>query len=268
MPRQPRVAHHLDTAAARLRQLKMLSPFNEKTPKGEALGYLTAILYLAPHTLGGGATLCPHSTEACRAACLYSAGRGRTPRVERARLRRTGLWLNDRDRFFDELVGDLVHVQRVARSEGLVMAIRLNGTSDILWERETLDGKTLFDLFPDAVFYDYTRVPLRHRHVPPNWRLTYSLADAPIRTGLEYLRSGRNIAVVVPEAVQERLAGTWVSISDDATAEFINGDEHDLRFLDPSPAIVLLRPKGRARRGGAMVRPTIFQDLIQARRTM
>ena len=35
---------------------------NAKTIKGESEGYLTGILYLAPHTLAGGPNVCPHAT--------------------------------------------------------------------------------------------------------------------------------------------------------------------------------------------------------------
>lgn len=258
-----RVTHHLDTVAATLRHstaYQLLSPFNEKTPKGESEGYLTAMMYLAPHTLAGGKSVCPHSTAACRAGCLYSAGRGTTPRVIEARLRRTRWYLNDRDGFFDQLVGELVAMQEVADRNGLKLAIRLNGTSDILWERDELEeGRTLFDMFPAATFYDYTRTPAAHRKVPENWRLTFSLADDPLERALEHLRAGRSVAAVVPEAEKEWVGG-WIEIGDHVVT-VVDGDEHDLRFLDPAPALVLLKPKGALRRGGPMVHHDIFQRL-------
>lgn len=263
MARAKRVTHGLDTVAAKFRNgggLELLSPFNEKTPKGEEEGFLTAMMYLAPHTLGGGKTLCPFSTAACREGCLYSAGRGTTPRVEQARLRRTRWYLEDRDGFFDQLVGELFTMQEGADAHGLKLAIRLNGTSDILWERELLDeGKTLFDLFPRATFYDYTRTPAEHRRVPENWRLTFSLADDPLEKALAHFREGRSVAAVVPDAEREWLGG-WIEVGEHVVT-VVDGDEHDLRFLDPAPALVLLKPKGRLRRGGPMVHPDLFQRL-------
>lgn len=258
----------LDSVAAKYRSGQdfiLLSPFNEKTPKGEEAGYLTAMMYLAPHTLGGGKTLCPHSTPACREGCLYSAGRGQTPRVENARLRRTKLYLDERDAFLDQLVGELVLMQRAADEHGLKLAIRLNGTSDILWERELMEeGRTVFDLFPRATFYDYTRTPAAHRRVPENWRLTFSLADDPLEAAIEHFRAGRSVAAVVPDAERQWIGG-WIEVGEQVVT-VIDGDEHDLRFLDPAPALVLLKPKGRLRRGGPMVHENLFQRLRLAAR--
>jgi len=255
---------HGDTVAAKLRNagsFELLSPFNEKTPKGEEEGYLTAIMYLAPHTLGGGKTLCPHSTPACREGCLFSAGRGTTPRVVNARLRRTHRFLYERDAFLDELVGELVQMQEAADRHGLKMAVRLNGTSDILWERELLDGRTIFELFPRATFYDYTRTPAAHRKVPENWRLTFSLADEPPERALDHLAAGRSVAAVVPEE-EKPFPGMWFGLGEHVVSA-VDGDEHDLRFLDPAPALVLLKPKGRLRRGGPMVHRGLWPALLK-----
>ncbi len=250
---------HIDSVAATLRsgKLQLLSPFNEKSPKGEAQGFLTAMLYLAPHTIAGGKSVCPHSTEACRAGCLFTAGRGQTPRVFNARVRRTTNYLEDRRRFMATLVDDLDVMQRTADAAGLKLAIRLNGTSDILWEREE---PSVFDLFPRAIFYDYTRTPAAHRRVPGNWHLTFSLADDPISFALDHLRAGRSVAAVVPEADKAKAPG-WFVIGD-TVVDVIDGELHDLRFLDPSPSLVLLKPKGRLRSGGPMVRHLLIENLI------
>lgn len=264
-----RFPNHLDSVAAKLRggsTYVLLSPFNEKTPKGEGEGYLTAMMYLAPHTLAGGKSLCPQSTAACRAGCLYSAGRGHTPRVEAARLRRTRLFLDQREDFFDQLVGELVSMQAVATKFGLKLAIRLNGTSDVLWERELLDGKTLFELFPDATFYDYTRTPPHHRRVPQNWRLTFSLADDPIEFAVGHLLAGRSVAAVVPDEAKRIWVGSWF-MAGEHEVTVVDGDAHDLRFLDPVPALVLLKPKGKLLRGGPMVRQGLVDQLRRAAAT-
>lgn len=262
---------HLGTVAATLRhngKLNLLSPLNQKTPKGEAAGYLTAILYLAPATIAGGKTVCPHSTQACRDGCLFTAGRGRTTRVEQARIRRTRLYLEDRPRFLEELGQDLTTMQDVADRNGLKLAIRLNGTSDIRWELEA--NGTLFARYPRATFYDYTRTPPQHRHVPSNWRLTYSLADDPPRAALAHLLAGRSVAAVVPDA--ERLnAPGWFHVAESGglgrTVTVVDGEHDDLRFLDPAPSLVLLRPKGRLIRGGPMVRHNLIGNLIELGRS-
>lgn len=260
---------HAGTVAASLRsdkRIALLSPYNDKTPKGEKHGYLQAILYLAPHTLAGGPTLCPHSTEACRSGCLFTAGRGAFDKVANARLRRTRQLLDDRDGFMSRLTLDLHHMQDVADEHEMQLAIRLNGTSDVLWERIRWAGgdASIFDVFPRATFFDYTRTPAVHRKVPPNWHLTFSLADDPISAAVEHLRAGRDVAAVVPQ--QDRAdAPDWFALGD-ATIQVVDGELHDLRFLDEAPALVLLKPKGQLLRGSPMVRPDLIRDIVAAHR--
>lgn len=259
-------AHHLDTVAAKFRGAhRLLSALNEKTPKAEKVGILSAILYLAPATMASPKTVCPYSTAACREGCLFSAGRGRTPRVINARMRRTLMYLNERDQFFDELVGELYEMQQAAWLNGMTLSIRLNGTSDIKWEDERLDGKTLFELFGHARFHDYTRIPFQHRRVPENWHLTWSAADAPLSEIAAQLRQGRNVAAIVPEH-EKAQAPQWF-VMGDTEVQIVDGEEHDARFLDPSPALVLLKPKGRLLQGPSpMVHEGLILKLITAGR--
>lgn len=260
---------HGDSVAAHLRdtnRFQLLSPFNEKTPLGEGAGFLTAIMYLAPHTVAGGRSVCPHSTEACREGCLYTAGRGKTPRVANARIRRTRLFLDQRPVFFRRLITELEDMQRVADEHDLKLAIRLNGTSDILWERFSIYGiddqpnpLNVFHALHRATFYDYTRTPAEHRKVPENWRLTFSLADRPLAEAAAHFAAGRNVAAVAP-MVYKAHVGQTISVAG-VTVQIVDGDEHDLRFLDPAPALILLKPKGRLVRGGPMVRHGLLQQL-------
>jgi uncharacterized membrane protein len=74
--------------------MQYLTTTNAKTSKGEALGYLTGILYLAPGRLAGF-NVCPHASPGCLAACLFSAGRGRFDNVRDARIRRTLAFRSD-----------------------------------------------------------------------------------------------------------------------------------------------------------------------------
>ena len=68
----PRKTNHLETVAARHRSgYEIVSALNEKTPKGEAAGYLTAVVYLAPATIAGPKSVCPHSTPAC--VCFHGS---------------------------------------------------------------------------------------------------------------------------------------------------------------------------------------------------
>ena len=42
-----------------------------------------------------------------------------------------------------------------------IPCVRLNGTSDIQWEHQLVDGRNVFEIFPDVLFYDYTKIPTR-----------------------------------------------------------------------------------------------------------
>ena len=106
---------------------RLLTENAAKTAKGEKLGYLTGILYLAPDDY-----LCPASTPGCRAACLVGSGRARIfPAVMRARQERTRRFYQERAGFLADLVADVWLLKRRAAKMNLRPALRLNGTSDI-----------------------------------------------------------------------------------------------------------------------------------------
>jgi hypothetical protein len=124
----------------------LLTVQNAKTVKGESLGYLTGILYMAPATTVQGINTCPFASKDCKEACLYTAGRGRFSNVKQARIRKTELFRDNKDLFFTILIKDITKIQRKAAKLGLNPAIRLNGTSDIDFENWRLKGKNIFEI--------------------------------------------------------------------------------------------------------------------------
>lgn len=241
--------------------MKLLTTGNPKTAKSTAYGYLTAILHLAPHKSAGGPSVCPNATPGCIAACLNTAGRGgifkrgeSSNAIQRARIARTQLWQSDPDTFLAQLTKELRALERRASKLGLKPAVRLNGTSDLPWEDLAPE---LFVEFPGIQFYDYTKEPMRvvRSHFglcahPSNYRLTYSLHDRPesLRIALELLRGGANVAAVAAGFdLLERCMVVGESFSMPGAGMMLDGDSHDLRFLDPPGSIVVLSPKGRAK---------------------
>ena len=234
--------------------LKLLTTGNAKTPKGEALGYFSAILYLAPHTSGGGPTVCPYSTQACRDMCPSGSGVGGLPIQTLARKNRVALMHADPTTFLRNLVLDIDKLAQLAEEEGLVPVVRLNGTSDLMWERT---HPIIFASFPAVRFMDYTKVPLEFRHkAPANYHLTFSHGgrDDAARS-VEYLGDGRSVAAVVDEAQKAALLERGYL----GRFRYVDGDEHDLRFLDPPGSIVLLKPKGRVIT--SLLRPALDEEL-------
>ena len=102
---------------------------------------------------------------------------------------------------------------------------------------EVANGKNIFQMFPTVQFYDYTKVNNRKVAHIPNYHLTFSKADGNDMDVRIALSNGMNVAAVFRE-LPETYLGRPV----------INGDETDLRFLDPQGVIVGLKAKGKAKK--------------------
>lgn len=140
-----------------------------------------------------------------------------------------------------QLVSDVEGVVKKARRDNLIPAIRLNGTSDIRWETiSCVRGATLyaniFEAFPTTQFYDYTKIPNR-KNLRENYHLTFSLSETNEKDAYKQLTNGINVAVVLKKPVAT-FHGYPV----------LNGDEDDLRFLDPPNHVISLIPKGKAKK--------------------
>lgn len=214
--------------------MKLLSIANTKTLKGEKFGFLTHILHLAPYNLSGY-QVCPNATT-CIAPCLNSAGRGKFDKVQAARVRKTRYFFENREAFMVDLFDDITRGIKYAKKRGLIPVFRLNGTSDIPFEKIRFkEFRNIFEAFPDVTFYDYTKIS--GRKTPQNYQLTFShdgLNSLACRTALE---NGQNVAVVF-DTLPSDFMGYPV----------IDGDLSDLRFMDKKPAIVGLKAKGNAKK--------------------
>lgn len=227
-------------------RVNLLSKGDAKTVKGEFAGYLTGILYLAPYNLSGR-NVCPHASEGCAAACLFSAGMGAFSNVQDARIAKTRAFFKDPKAFVETLAQDIEALKRKAARLGLSPCVRLNGTSDLPWEN--LGGQLgvcLMRRFPDVAFYDYTKNPARVRawlegRMPANYSLTFSRSECNGETALELAKAGANVAAVFATKKGSNLPKVW------GGRPVIDGDVNDLRFLDPKGRIVGLRAKGKAK---------------------
>lgn len=229
---------------------KLLSTANPKIQKGTKLGYLSFILHLAPADLSGRET-CPKRTVGCTAACLNTAGRGgmfrrgeNTNMIQRARIRKTQYFFDNRPAFMADLVQDIMRAVNYARKKGLIPVFRLNGTSDISWEKYAtpLGADNIFEQFPTVQFYDYTKVLGRKVKHLPNYHLTFSKADGNDSDVAEALLQGMSV----------------VAVYDQIPAGVPSADETDLRFLDPKGVMLGLKAKGRAKKdySGFVIRLT------------
>lgn len=211
---------------------------NAKTSKSSELfpDTLTAILYLSPHKLAGLGNVCAHATDGCMQTCLYSAGRGKFSTVQQARIKKTKLFFEDNDSFKLHLLSDLNMFAKYCTENKLKGYIRLNGTSDINWQKIKISGKTFFEHFPALSFYDYTK-DIKRKPLFSNYHITFSYNEnVTVEQVSDKLKDNVNVAVVF-----DKLPTTWKGF------EVVDGDLSDLRPKDKLNVIVGLKAKGLAK---------------------
>lgn len=252
----------------------LFSTDSAKAAKASGFGYLNAIHYMAPATLGGAGNMCSHYTIACFLNCLgWQSGQASmvkdldngTNNVRESRKLKAQLFMQDRANYMNRLARDIIALDKRAMREGLKLCVRLNGSSDLRFERISfeIDAKTskalaayygllencdinatyyagrkftLPALFPEIQFVDYTKNPNRLGNAPDNLDLTLSYSVENSADCVKALMAGHNVAMIFDGGLPESFAGFPV----------INGDLHDLRHLDPKGGhIVGLTPKGR-----------------------
>jgi hypothetical protein len=239
-----------------------------KLAKGNKKGYVSYCMYLAPAKESGFANVCSDSSAQCEAGCLNSAGKGGFDvNVIYARYNKTLLFKYHKQWFYDKLYLEIQEIERKHNSPKnkeykVPFCIRLNGTSDILWENIKVfkNNKNIFDCFPSIQFYDYTKVLKRiQSKLPNNYDLTLSRSEgeANQRVCAEAIAKGWRIAVVFNRGKElyhfENINGQRTKVSDGYEYNFpktwhgykvIDGDETDLRFLDAGGIVVGLSIKG------------------------
>ena len=230
---------------------KFFSTDSAKAIKAEQYGWLNAINYMAPDRTGSKGykksfTLCPDSSAGCRALCLgmYSGQAAMvtdlengTNAVRQSRIAKAQWFMTDRSAFMAEMEHHIRAMARKAARENKRLAVRPNGSTDIAFEYiKGYNGQTLPAQFPEIQFVDYTKSMKRilNPNRPANYHLTFSLSETNMQEARYVLMNHKNVAVVFGHGQPKTFIGHRV----------IDGTEHDLRHLDPSPVIVGLDPKG------------------------
>jgi hypothetical protein len=241
---------------------RLFSTENAKAAKASGFGYLNAVHYMAPHDLGGVGNLCSHASAQCIAICLghYSGQAGMVSNLEtdtnaarESRKLKAQLFMQSRNDYMNRLARDIIKLDAQAARDGLRLCVRLNGSTDIVWERVSfqIDARTakalrlpeyagrvmtLPQLFPAIQFVEYTKNPTRLGKAPRNLDLTLSYSGANARACVDALLAGHNVAMVFHGGLPASFAGFPV----------IDGDKHDLRHLDAKGGFIVgLSPKGR-----------------------
>ena len=223
--------------------MKLLTTANAKILKGEKEGWMTMGIHLAPANLSGY-NVCYWASRGCTDSCLNTSGHGAFSTVQAARIAKTKLLKENFDLFAAQLIKEIKAAVKSAAKKGMRLAIRLNLTSDIPWELlDVQDGKTLFEIFPEITWYDYTKGYKRMQNfldgkMPANYSLTFSRSESNEKYVHAIRARGGNVAVVFRRSLPASWHGTPV----------VNGDKNDLRVLDARGVVVGLVDKGKARK--------------------
>jgi hypothetical protein len=214
--------------------MKLLAT-NTKLEKGASFGWRTLGLSLSPAGKSGK-QFCPHRSAGCEAACLDESGMGIFPNVQEARLAKSRFFIDQRNTFLAQFNREIHNAERWSRKKEIPVAVRPNVLSDLPWH-------TLIDMekFSTIQFYDYTpnlerMMQFLRGELPKNYHLTFSRKENNQHKVHAVLAAGGNVAVAF-----NRLPETYLGLP------VIDGDQSDLRFLDPKGVIVGLKAKGKGK---------------------
>ena len=209
---------------------------NTKFLKGIKYGYACYGLSLAPAKLSGY-NVCPMATNGCKFSCINTSGKGIFQNVQDARIKRTKWFFENRTDFLKNLSFDIQIAIIEAARKNLIPTFRLNTFSDLPFE-----NYDIIEQYPTVQFFDYTKIfrrllPESKASKLKNYHLTFSASENNISHVKLALQMKKNVAVVFKNELPKTYLGKKV----------VNGDIHDLRFLDPKNIVVGLTAKGRAK---------------------
>ncbi len=215
-----------------------------KAKKQTGLSYLG---YLAPASLSGY-NVCSHSTPECRMGCLNTSGRAGIEEfagltmIQDARIKKTKLFYEHPEFFMAWLMAEIEAGQRKAKKDGYFFSVRLNCTSDIDWQSVKINGKSIFETYPEISFYDYTKNANKFFDKPSNYHLTLSYTGRNWGLCEVILKRGHNVAMVFNVKTEAELPAMHNGY------KVINGDLTDYRIDDAKGIIVGLKWKRIANR--------------------
>lgn len=202
----------------------------------------TYAIYLAPANTSGY-NVCSHSTPECRLGCLNTSGRAAIElfsgidRIKNARIKKTRLFYENTEFFMNWMFAEIKSSQAKAKKDGFYFSVRLNATSDIDWENVKINGITIFEIFPDIQFYDYTKNHNKFDYVAPNYHLTLSYTGRNWDKCTAMLAKGHNVAMIFNVKKENDIPVMYKGF------KVINGDLTDYRVDDAKGIIVGLKWK-------------------------
>lgn len=235
---------------------KMLSA-NSKLRKlpGRAGRYRAIGLAMAPAQYSGK-ELCAWRgvcTDACNG---FWSGMNVTVSTRLALIGRALLWNYFRDLFAVKLRKELANFAKLCSRTSVRPAVRLNVSTDIVYERLLAD---IFGEFPGINFLDYTKALPKHRPtLPANYQLVHSFNEKTTSADVaDILAAGRNVVIAFNSAYAPS-RGLWGALPKivrfknpaglDFTVPVVNGDRHDLRLHEMDGRGVVIGLHGKSGR--------------------
>jgi hypothetical protein len=203
---------------------------------------LVYTIYFAP-ARSCGYEACPGRTKECTAACLNMSGHNRMDAkhemINKSRIKKTKLFFEEREFIVRWIIEEITNGIMKANRLGYEFSVRLNNTSDISPEDfyiiEYGTKKNILQLFPEVMFYDYTkqinRIELLKKY--SNYDLTYSFNGYNIDICMGMLRRNIRVAIVFNGVLPETFLDYPV----------IDGDLYDMRYRDKTNVICGLHYK-------------------------
>ena len=224
--------------------VKMRLSFNDKDNPT-----MTYNIYLAPATLARDENhphlnVCPFSKN-CAKSCLNGSGHNKCDilargiehsKTNRSRIKKTHLFYDDRELFMSILLHELERYKMKAIQMDMDFAVRLNCTSDLSPELFVFNGMNILELYPNVMFYDYTKEPkrLNTQKKYDNYDVTFSFDGENWDICEKYLKEGGKVAVVFDcHSGKEQILPKFYK-----GYKVIDGNNNDMRYLNEGGTII------------------------------
>jgi hypothetical protein len=153
--------------------------------------------------------------------------------AKRAMLARSALYSKSQEKFWSLAEHEIRLHNRRVRAQGKTLVVRLDGTSQINIEEQ---APWILDMHPDVIFQDYLKGPYKTGWTRAN---RYVVSSGTERDTEVTIRNRGNVVFPVNVPKDAPLPKTFMG------RPVVDGDKHDLRFLDPQRSrAVLVRMKG------------------------
>ena len=238
-------------------------------PKTEKSKIKTFLLHLAPSKQSGIINVCPNALN-CAKLCLHHSGNPLYYSSKiKSRINKTYAFSESPNDFINLLILNIIRNLRKYKD----IAIRLNGTSDILWENIEIyidaslsnfiyekfkysinSGyyENIFEIFKNESylrFYDYTKMKRDYNLIRKfcNYHITFSFDGASNSKNIDLCFDAMdnfvNLASVIHIKKSEYIPFEFKSNVFNKTFKCFDGDDDDMRFNDPLNRLILLRFK-------------------------